>query len=439
MEIIMQMMVDSVMRLFDTYFDQTQMPGSERWWLTMQEKGIPAIKNKTHWSCDVLFLWRDPQGNETASQTKTVVIDVNSVTDHHSTQPSTMARFIGTDIWFWCAELPLEWRGSYQFIPLTAAEIPNRKNEDDLQNQQRRWWMSIMPFAIPDRLNTRCGYMSNWGTQLSILHMPDAPSQTAWFARDNGFDDEPKGLHRLNWDSLILNNSRSVWVYETKSCDFNTEEKAQRPLVLLLDGRFWAENMPIFSALDFDTQQGHIPSAVYVLIDEINGQSRSVELPCNTEFWQAVLTELIPWLKEDFIFTDRPEKTVVAGQSFGGLAAMYAGYNWPDRFGCVLSQSGSFWWPDLDLAEKVADRIHGRLPGVRGWLVNHIEANPIHRPLNVYLEAGTREGEMISLSESMKDVLAEGGHQVMLNSFEGGHDRACWRGGLLTGLNWLLK
>lgn len=435
----MQMMVDNVMGSFDSYFDSIQTPGSERWWLAMQEEGIPVIKNKENQGCEVLFLWRDPEGHEATSQTKTVFIDINSVTDHHSTKPAAMIRHTGTDIWFWHVELPSVWRGSYQFIPLTSARTPEWNNEDDQHRQQRRWWMSILPSAVPDRLNAGCGYMSHWGTRLSILQMPDAPSQAAWFARDNGSDDEPLGLHRLNWDSLILNNRRNVWVYATGRADLSAEEKAQRPLVMLLDGRFWAESMPIFSALDYETEQGHIPPAVYVLIDEINGQQRSIELPCNTEFWQAVLTELLPWLKEDFAFTDRAEKTVVAGQSFGGLAAMYAGYNWPDRFGCVLSQSGSFWWPDLDLAGKVADRIHGRLPGVRGWLVNHIEANPIHRPLKVYLEAGTREGEMISLSESMNDVLAEGDHQVMFNSFEGGHDRACWRGGLLTGLHWLLK
>ena len=46
---------------------------------------------------------------------------------------------------------------------------------------------------------------------------------------------------------------------------------------------------------------------------------------------------------------------------------------------------------------------------------------------------------MISLSESMFDVLSEGDHQVVFSAFEGGHDRICWRGGLLDGLHWLLK
>jgi len=80
---------------------------------------------------------------------------------------------------------------------------------------------------------------------------------------------------------------------------------------------------------------------------------------------------------------------------------MYAGYNWPERFGCVLSQSGSFWWPDVALLQQTTDIIHGRQPGLRGWLTQQIEQQPIAKPLNVYLEAGTREGEMIDLSESL--------------------------------------
>ncbi|MGL4754227.1 MAG: hypothetical protein ACRCXB_17790, partial [Aeromonadaceae bacterium] len=58
--------------------------------------------------------------------------------------------------------------------------------------------------------------------------------------------------------------------------------------------------------------------------------------------------------------------------------------------------------------------------------------------LKIWLEAGTREGEMISLSETMCEVLQRGVHDISFRAFEGGHDRLCWRGGLLDGLSWLL-
>lgn len=83
---------------------------------------------------------------------------------------------------------------------------------------------------------------------------------------------------------------------------------------------------------------------MYVLIDAIDTTHRAHELPCNADFWLAVQQELLPLVKDIAPFSDRADRTVVAGQSFGGLSALYAGLHWPERFGCVLSQSGSYWY-----------------------------------------------------------------------------------------------
>lgn len=106
--------------------------------------------------------------------------------------------------------------------------------------------------------------------------------------------------------------------------------------------------MPVWSPLAALTREGRLPPAVYLLIDAIDNQRRGVELPCHRDFWLAVQEELLPLVHGYAPFNDRPDRTVVAGQSFGGLAAMFAALNWPQRFGCVLSQSGSYWWPHRD-------------------------------------------------------------------------------------------
>ncbi len=107
--------------------------------------------------------------------------------------------------------------------------------------------------------------------------------------------------------------------------------------------------MPVWSPpLAALTREGRLPPAVYLLIDAIDNQRRGVELPCHRDFWLAVQEELLPLVHGYAPFSDRPDRTVVAGQSFGGLAAMFAALNWPQRFGCVLSQSGSYWWPHRD-------------------------------------------------------------------------------------------
>ncbi|WP_348235431.1 alpha/beta hydrolase-fold protein, partial [Salmonella enterica] len=64
----------------------------------------------------------------------------------------------------------------------------------------------------------------------------------------------------------------------------------------------------------------------------------------NADFWLPVQQELLPQVRVVPPFSDHAGRAVVAGQSFGGLSALYAGLNCRTRFGCVLCQSGSFWW-----------------------------------------------------------------------------------------------
>jgi enterochelin esterase-like enzyme len=59
--------------------------------------------------------------------------------------------------------------------------------------------------------------------------------------------------------------------------------------------------------------------------------------------------ELLPWVRQKYQVTKDPTKTVIAGSSYGGLAATCAGMWYPEYFGNILSQSASYWWkPDGD-------------------------------------------------------------------------------------------
>ena len=134
-------------------------------------------------------------------------------------------------------------------------------------------------------------------------------------------------------------NSRDVWIYTT-----GDSKPAERPLAILLDGQFWAKQMPVWEPLMQLTREGALPEAVYVLIDIIDLPHRSRELTCKDDFWLAVQEELMPQLADWAPHSGKPADTVVAGQSFGGPASLYAGLRWPQRFGAVIAQSGSYWW-----------------------------------------------------------------------------------------------
>jgi len=227
----------------------------------------------------------------------------------------------------------------------------------------------------------------------------------------------------------LLARQRPVWLWQPPQ-----QQQHALPLVILLDGRTWAERMPLFALLETETAAGRLPPAAWLLIDSINGEVRSEELPCNPEFWLAVQQELLPQLSQYGAITEDPAQTIVAGQSYGGLAALYAGLFWPERFGCVLTQSGSFWWPNVQFMTHFEQRETHEL----GWLTQQVSLRPAGQPLRIFQEAGRREADIHFVNQQMHQQLCQAGHQVNYRIYNGGHDGLCWRGGLIDGVRWLL-
>ncbi|MBS0847636.1 enterochelin esterase [Citrobacter sp. JGM124] len=385
--------------------------GSELWW--KKQQGPAWVREEQGYR--VTFLWRDPQGSEKTSDTIRVWLYITGVTDHHhDTPPQCMQRVSGTDVWRWETILPAEWRGSYCFIPSSQASdfgqyVPGDPHINPLAIRQG--WKKLLPQAIADPLNS-LSWSGGRGHPFSGLSLPDAPPQPGW--DDNAPSCQPPAC--FVWHSQRLENHRRIWVYTT-----GEDTGQDKPLAILLDGQFWAESMPIWQPITTLTQTGHLPPAVYILIDVIDEAHRSLELPCYADFWLAVQEELLPLVKSSVAFTDKPEQTLVAGQSFGGLAALYAGLNWPERFGCVLSQSGSFWWPD-------------RQGKHQGQLIEALSQGKLSASgLRIVLQAGRREPLILHVNRQLYPLLAHAKQRISCE-IEGGHDALCWRGGLTAGL-----
>lgn len=416
-------------------------PGSHAWWREVGQNGAPVLMGLAGGLVRVTFLWRDPQGDEHHSPIRQVLIDVNSLTDHHSAEPQGLAHLAGTDLWYWSVKLPADWRGSYAFIPLTAAQSAPLAVADPQQTRlaQRRWWRALMAQAQGDPLNPLACRRSAWGAEFSILQLPQAPDQSAWRALDHGLASVPPAerLRLLDWHSTLLGKRRRVWLFSTAGALAGGDP--QRPLVLLLDGQNWALHMPIYSALETQTRRDRLPPALYVLIESLDGLQRERDLACSAVFWQAIEEELLVLLAGLADFTACAQRTVVAGQSLGGLAAMYAGWQRPQRFARILSQSGSLWWPQVELLDHAPDQPCSRKPGSRGWLTEQVAmASPAATRLRIFQEVGSREDVMIDVNDSHAAALRMAGHDLHYQIFQGGHDGLCWRGGLLDGLAWLL-
>ncbi|MBX8460250.1 enterochelin esterase [Enterobacter sp. RIT637] len=389
--------------------------GSEAWW---QSKNGPEWE-RLRASYRVTFWWRDPTGTQKTSAVKHVWLYVTGVTDHHqNARPQSLERIPDTDVWQWQGEFSPEWRGSYCFIPsVNENDFADTVFEGAQPDRMalREGWRRLLPHAVSDPLNPQ-SWRGGRGHAVSALEMPDAPVQPGW--------DRPDAPYQkpvcIEWNSARLNNRRRVWIFTTGDDD------PERPLAVLLDGQFWAESMPVWPALASLTTERKLPPAVYVLIDVIDTEHRSRELPCNPDFWLAVQEELLPQVKNLAPFSDRAERTVVAGQSFGGLSSLYAGLNWPQRFGCILSQSGSYWWPHRGAQHD-------------GLLIEQLKAGEkTARGLRIVLEAGRNEPLIFRANQA---IYAELNTQqpIFWRQVDGGHDALCWRGGLTQGLMTLLQ
>ncbi|MEG5584998.1 enterochelin esterase [Enterobacter hormaechei] len=384
--------------------------GSEAWW---QAKDGPE-RERHQENYRVTFWWRDPAGTQKTSTVKRVWLYVTGVTDHHqNARPQSLERIPDTDVWQWQGEFSPEWRGSYCFIPSdNENDFASAVFEGDQPDRMalREGWRKLLPHAVSDPLNAQ-SWRGGRGHAVSALEMPEAPVQPGWNHPDTPY----KKPVCIEWHSARLKNRRRVWIFTTG------DESPERPLAVLLDGQFWAESMPVWPALASLTHEGKLPPAVYVLIDVIDTAHRSRELPCNPDFWLAVQDELLPQVKSMAPFSDRADHTVVAGQSFGGLSSLYAGLNWPQRFGCILSQSGSYWWPHRGAQQD-------------GLLIEQLKAgDKTARELRIVLEAGRNEPLILRANQA---ILAELHTQqpVFWRQVDGGHDALCWRGGLTQGL-----
>ncbi|EHF4995339.1 enterochelin esterase [Enterobacter hormaechei] len=384
--------------------------GSEAWW---QAKDGPE-RERHQENYRVTFWWRDPAGTQKTSTVKRVWLYVTGVTDHHqNARPQSLERIPDTDVWQWQGEFSPEWRGSYCFIPSdNENDFASAVFEGDQPDRMalREGWRKLLPHAVSDPLNAQ-SWRGGRGHAVSALEMPEAPVQPGWNHPDTPY----KKPVCIEWHSARLKNRRRVWIFTTG------DESPERPLAVLLDGQFWAESMPVWPALASLTHEGKLPPAVYVLIDVIDTAHRSRELPSNPDFWLAVQDELLPQVKSMAPFSDRADHTVVAGQSFGGLSSLYAGLNWPQRFGCILSQSGSYWWPHRGAQQD-------------GLLIEQLKAgDKTARGLRIVLEAGRNEPLILRANQA---ILAELHTQqpVFWRQVDGGHDALCWRGGLTQGL-----
>ncbi|GAA0496364.1 enterochelin esterase [Streptomyces sp. NPDC046215] len=356
----------------------------------------------------VTFVLRD----DPAAPAADVLALLHTVTDkdRHAGDlaPHLMAKVPGTDVWAISHRLRADHRASYQF------HIARGSREENLR-ADRASWLRILDTAVPDPLNTAPVLPSRDGRNpSSVMELPDAPAQ-------------PWALPRpevARGESLATEvDGRRVTVHLPAG---HRAGGGPYAVAVLLDGEMWGPVLGIGDTLDNLLAEGRIPPTVTLLVETMGRDRRMADLSCSGPFVDWLADVLLPWAAERHGATADPARTVVAGQSAGGLTAAFAAFRRPERFGNALSQSGSFWWPDGTEFDSGSE-----------WLTRQF-AQRAKLPVRFHLEVGLQEWMLLPQNRHLRDVLQARGYDVTYGEFNGGHDYACWRGGLADGLTGLL-
>ncbi|MER7846320.1 enterochelin esterase [Kitasatospora sp. NPDC096077] len=304
--------------------------------------------------------------------------------------------------WELTHRLRADHRASYQLHPFRGP-TPGTSRAD---------WLHVLDHARPDPHDTEPRLPARDGRHpSSVLSLPEAPAQPYARRRD--------GVPRGRTVSHTV-AGRRVDVHLPAG-----HGPGPYPVAVLLDGEMWGQVLSVGDTLDNLTADGAIPPTVALLVHTM-GPGRPEDLSCNPGFVDLLADELLPWAAREFGATTDPARTVIAGQSAGGLTAAFAAYRRPERFGNALSQSGSFWWPDETEFDEGSE-----------WLTRRFAAEP-GRAARFYVEVGLQEWMLLTQNRHLRDVLTARGYELEYREFNGGHDYACWRGGLADGLAHLL-
>jgi enterochelin esterase family protein len=146
-------------------------------------------------------------------------------------------------------------------------------------------------------------------------------------------------------------------------------------------------------------------------------------------YGRALVRRILPVLRDQVGVAGRP---IGLGASLGALAMLHAQRTWPDTFGGLALQSGSFFMPRFDRHESAFPRYARIVRFVRSVL----HARAYGDPVATVMTCGAEE-ENIHNNRQMVAALAAQGYEATLAEVPDLHNYTSWRDALaphLTGL-----
>jgi enterochelin esterase family protein len=307
-----------------------------------------------------------------------------------------LERLEGTDLWALTMDLPNGSRFEYKF------EV-TRNGTRHLLIDALNDVLAHDPFGA----NSVCqgyGYQRpDW-----TLHDPES---------------RPGSLESLNIGSRAFGEHREVQVY------LPARYRASRsyPLLIVHDGRDYLRFAEFNSVLDNLIHRLEIPPMIVALTQS---PDRLSEYTCNEAHAQFLAEELLPAMRTRYPVPEGPAMCGLLGASLGAVAALHAAAQYPDTFGSLFLQSGTFAFSDLGHHKKGP-----ALDPVVNF-INDYRSEPYRLAEKIFMSCGVYES-LIYENRSLLPVLQGQQMQVHFEEARDAHNWENWRDRLRSGLTWL--
>lgn len=353
-----------------------------------------------------------------------VLLWANALFDHRDVAASEFTRLEGSDLWTLTLQLPRAWRASYRIAVWDLGTPPPWRTAHGRRDTR----VAALEAGGPDPRGSET-IEPREGMAASVASGPDAPPDP-WptaareaLRREARAGGVPHGrVREMTFPAGPTYGDQRVWVYCPPGASPATVPNAdpatdasRTPLLILFDGQVWAGGLHLPALLDAAIGAGRIPALHVAMVDSHENSRRWDELGVPTAQVDFVLDVLLPHLRATLPVEPRSGSTLVSGQSFGGLAALWTAALGEGQVGRALAQSPSLWRFDLG----------GPLLEEPGWQ-------------SLRIRSGTLEGEMLDDASVLAERLTHdprlAGRSVDVSGVEGGHDWAWWRQDLLAAL-----
>lgn len=308
-----------------------------------------------------------------------------------------LRRIARTDLWFLVMTLPAGSRVEYR---IAFRRGDTHHDVDDPLNPRR----AHNPFGS----NAVCHGV---GYQTPTWTLPDPAAP-------------PGRIEEMTLPSKALGRECAVTLY----LPAGMLDTGGHPLLVVHDGGDYLTYSAAKHVLDNLIHRNEVTEVVAAFL---HPSDRLVEYADDERHARFVSEELVPHLERELPLAGQREGRCLMGASFGAVASLATAWRYPEAYGSLVVQSGSFVF-----ADEGADHGGGPVFDPVVDFVNRYRASPRRVADRVFVSCGAYE-PLIGPNREMVPVLEATGMDVRFVEALDGHNWENWRDRLRAALTWV--